>query len=127
VVVRFAPFHCTCETGKNPDPVTVNAKALDPAFTDAGRIDATVGAGFGVIVKENAEEVPPPGVGFTTVTAVVPVEARSVARIAAVNCEELTNVVARLTPFHCTTEFVTKFPPLTVSVNAPALTAADDG
>ena len=38
-----------------------------------------------VIVNVNAFEVPPPGVGFTTVIAAVPLVAMSVAVIAAVN------------------------------------------
>ena len=45
------------------------------------------------MVKLIALEVPP-GAGLVTVTAGVPVEAMSVAGMAAVNCVELTKVVA---------------------------------
>ena len=42
----------------------------------------------------------------------------SLAGIAAVNWEALTNVVVRFDPFHLTVEPETKFVPLTVKVNA---------
>src|SRR5438128_3535801 len=51
----------------------------------------------------------------------------SLARIDAVSCEDATNVVVRLAPFHRTTEPPTKFVPFTVSVNAAAPAAADAG
>jgi len=55
----------------------------------------------------------------------VPAAAMSAAEIAAVNCAALTTVVIRSEPFTRTTEPLTKFMPLTVSVNAaaPAITA----
>jgi hypothetical protein len=53
-----------------------------------------------VIVNVSALEVPPPGVGFTTVMAAVPTAAMSAAVMAAVNCVALTNVVVRALPFH---------------------------
>jgi hypothetical protein len=127
VVVRFAPPHCTCDVAKKPLPVNVSVSAPDAAFADAGKIEASVGAGFGVMVNETLEEVPPPGAGFTTVTAAVPVEARSVARIAAVNCVELTNVVVRFAPLHFTCDVEMNPLPSRVNVNAPELIAAADG
>lgn len=127
MVVRFAPPHCTCDAARKPLPVNVRVSAPDAAFADAGRIEASVGTGFGVMVNETVADVPPPGAGFTIVTAAVPVEARSVARIAAVNCVELTKVVVRFAPPHCTCEVAMNPLPLTVNVKAPELIAAAGG
>jgi len=71
-----------------------------------------------VIVNVSAFDVPPPGVGFTTVIAAVPELAMSAAVIAAVNEVALTNVVVRGLPFHCAVEPLMKFVPVNVSVNA---------
>jgi len=56
----------------------------------------------GETVKVRAFEVLPPG--FATATAAVPGEATSVAGIAAVNWDALTNVVVRFDPSHLTVE-----------------------
>jgi hypothetical protein len=85
----------------------------------------------GVIVKLAGLDVPPPGGGLTTVTVAVPAVAISAARIDAVNCVELTKVVARFELFHCTTEPsapFTKLLPFTVRVKAwfPALRVCGD-
>ena len=85
------------------DPFTVKVSAALPARTDAGVNDAIAGAGL-LMVNVEAVDVPPPGVGFTTVTCAVPALARSAAVIAACNCVELTKVVARALWFHCTVE-----------------------
>jgi hypothetical protein len=71
-----------------------------------------------VIVNVSAFDVPPPGVGFTTVTAAVPEAAISLAEIIAVNCVEFTNVVGRALPFHCAMELAMKLVPLMVNANA---------
>jgi hypothetical protein len=63
-------------------------------------------------------DVPPPGVGFTTVIAAVPELAMSAAVIAAVNEVALTNVVVRGLPFHCAVDPFMKLVPVSVSVNA---------
>ena len=70
-----------------------------------------------VVSKKAALEAPPPGPGLTTVTCAVPSVAMSEASMAAVNCELLTNVVARGLPFQLTTEPLTNPVPFTVSVN----------
>jgi hypothetical protein len=70
------------------------------------------------MVKLIALEAPPPGAGLVTVTAVVPVEAMVAAAMAAVNCVELTNVVASADPPKLTIEAATKFVPLIVNVKA---------
>jgi hypothetical protein len=89
VVTRLAPFHCTCDAATNPAPFTVNANAPDPAVAVAGEMPDTLGAGL-FTVNVAAVEVPPPGVGLTTVTAAVPAAATSAARMAAVSCVALT-------------------------------------
>ena len=71
-----------------------------------------------VVVKVVALEVPPPGAGLVTVTAIVPVEAMLAAGMAAVNCVELRNLVAGADPPKLTIEAATKFVPLIVSVKA---------
>ena len=70
------------------------------------------------MVKIIALEVPPPGAGLVTVTAGVPAEAMLAAGMAAVNCVELTKVVASADPPKLTIEAATKFVPLIVSVKA---------
>ena len=57
-------------------------------------------------------EVPPPGAGLVTVTAIVPVEAMLAAAMVAVNCVELTNVVAGADPPKLTIEPATKLGPI---------------
>ncbi len=71
------------------------------------------------MVKVDVFELPPPGAGLVTVTAGVPVEAMLAAGMAAVNCVELTKVVAGADPPKLTVEFATKFVPTIVSVKAP--------
>jgi hypothetical protein len=73
-------------------------------------------------VNVRAFDVLPPG--FAIVTLAVPGKATSVAGIAAVSWELLTNVVVRFEPFHLTVELETKFVPLTVKANAGLPAAA---
>jgi hypothetical protein len=69
-------------------------------------------------------EAPPPGDGFTTVTALEPADAMSSAVMLAVNRVELTNEVVRDALPHCTVVPETKLLPFTVRVNAlPPATA----
>ena len=75
-----------------------------------------------MVVKTTAFDCPPPG--LTTVTLAVPMEARSVAGMAAVSCVPLTKVVGRSCPFHLTTAPETKPEPVTVSVSPAVPTAA---
>src|SRR5438105_2944317 len=65
-------------------------------------------------MKARPLELAPPG--LTTVTVAAPATAMSDDAIAAVSCDELTNVVVRFEPFQRTTAPVRKLPPLTVSV-----------
>src|SRR5260370_19858211 len=70
------------------------------------------------MVKLTGFEAPPRGAGLVTVTAAILAVVMAAAGIAAVNCEGLTNVVARATPAKFTTEPVKKFEPFTVRVKA---------
>jgi hypothetical protein len=70
------------------------------------------------MLRNTGVETPPPGLGLLTVTVAVPADATSAAAIDAVNCELVTNVVARGLPFQFTTEPETKPVPFTVSGNA---------
>src|SRR6266481_5745017 len=98
-------------------PVTVSVNAAPPASSVVGFIDVAVGTGF-PMVNVSALEVPPPGVGFTTVTDAVPAVAMSAAVMAACKLVLETKVVVRALPFHCTTEEATKLVPVTLNENA---------
>jgi hypothetical protein len=86
VVVLDEPFHRTEEEASNPAPVNVNVKPLLPAVVEVGEIEVSVGEGL-LIVRFCAFEVPPPGVGFTTVIDEVAPTAISLVKIVAVSCE----------------------------------------
>jgi len=107
-------------------PFTVSVKAPEPTMAVEGCRDVSVGVGL-LMVRVSALDVPPPGVGLVTVIAAVPVDVISVARIAAVNCVALTNVVVRAVPLTLTVAPLTKLVPLTVSVKAPEPTIAVEG
>jgi hypothetical protein len=79
-----------------------------------------------VIGKKTMFDVPPPGLGFTTVTEAVLAMAMSDTRMLTVNCELFTKVVARALPFQFTTDPETKPVPFTVRVNPapPGATAS---
>lgn len=72
------------EVDTNPLPLTVNVEPPSTIVTLVGEVPETCGAGL-LMVKDCAAEVPPPGVGFTTVTWAVPPVARSAAVIATCN------------------------------------------
>ena len=67
-------------------------------------------------LKFSGEEVPPPGAGVNTVIGNEPAVVKLPAGTLAVKCDESTNVVVRFEPFHCTTEVLMKFDPVTESV-----------
>src|SRR5437016_934345 len=73
--------------------------------------------GGGLIVNVTEFEVPPPGVGLTTVTDAVPAVATFAAGTIAVSLIEETNVVVRAEPFQLTFELEMKLVPFTVKVN----------
>jgi len=106
----------------SPVPFRVNVKAGPPAVALVGDIEESVRAP--VTEKFAVPEVPPPGAGLVTVTGKVPAVVMSDARIAAVICVELTNVVVLAAPLNLTAEPFTNLLPVTVSVNpAPLATA----
>jgi len=127
VVCRLAPLHRAVEPDTKLLPLRVSAMLPEPAVVLDGESDVTPGGGL-LMVKASALEVPPPGPAFTTVTCATPAAAMSLARIWAVSCEPLTNVVARLLPFHCTVEAEMKFEPFTVRENPglPAVTLEEE-
>jgi hypothetical protein len=120
VVVRGLPFQFTSELLMKFGPFTVSVNGASPAVALFGDRDVIVGTGLlpGLIVNEAAVDAPPPGVGFVTVTCMVPAVAMSGAWIVAVICVALTIVVVRALPFQFTTEVARKLVPLTVSVKA---------
>ena len=126
VVARLAPFHRTEEDALKFVPVRVSVKPLFPAFVEVGEIEESVGTGL-LIVRIWEFDVPPPGVGVTTVTDEVAPTAISLAKIVEVSWEPDTKVVARLTPFICTVEVETKLVPLTVRIKLAPPAVVDEG
>jgi hypothetical protein len=122
VVVRVPPLHCTTEQGTKLLPVTLNVNPTSPAVAAEGDSDATAGIGS---EPEGAESVKgkefDATAKFVTVTFAGTALAISAAEISAVSCIELTNVVARAEPFQFTSDALTKFVPVTVSVKPEAL------
>jgi len=118
------PFQSTVDEATKFVPFTVSVKSELPAVVEVGVIEVVVGTGF-VIVKVSEFDVPPPGVGFTTVTETVPPAATSDARIVAVKVVLEMKLVVRLKPPHSTCDDEMKPVPVSVSVK-PELPAAVD-
>jgi hypothetical protein len=128
VVVFATPPNFTTAPETKPVPFTVRVKAALPAVVLDGESDVIAKFEVLLIVKVWAFDVPPLGAGFVTVTLAVPAVAISAARIAAVTCVLLTNVVVRLAPLNWTVAPLTKPVPFTVSVKAalPAVALAGE-
>jgi hypothetical protein len=138
--------HKTCEACVGSEfitkllPVTVRVKPAPPATAQLGDIEATAGRGFpaGLMMNATGFEspfVPAPEWGLSVLTDAVPGLATSDAGTVAVAVVPRTlpllsvsNVVARVCPFHCTTVLATNPLPTTVNVNwgLPAVTFAGD-
>ena len=105
-------------------PFTVNVNDAPPARALVGKSVVTVGNGL-LIASVAAADVPPPGAGFMTVIDAVPAVAISVAKIVAVTCVPLLNVVALGDPLKFTVEVEIKFVPFTINENVapPAVVA----
>ena len=125
VVVKVEVFQCTFEPETKFDPLTVSVKDAPPAVAPLGEIELIAGNGL-LTVNVFADDVPPPGPGFVTVTLIVAPVAMSVAGIEAVSVALLEKVVVRGAPFQFTTEVARKPEPFTVSVKAgsPAVALA---
>jgi len=93
-VVRAAPLNRTTELLLKFVPLTVNVNAALPAVLLGGDNVVTVGTGLFTAKLSAGVDVPPPGVGFVTVTEIVPVVTISDAAIEVVSCPELIMVVA---------------------------------
>jgi hypothetical protein len=93
----------------------VSVKGAPPAVAELGDRPLIETAGL-AIVKTAEVESPPPGDGVSTLTVAVPGKAMSPAETAAFSVAELTKVVVRAAPFHCTTEDGSKPEPATTSV-----------
>jgi hypothetical protein len=113
----------TTEAATKFVPLTVRVKPAPPAAALVGEIVVIAGTVLVVTEKFTTFEMPPPGAGLVTVTGTVRAEATPAAGMAAVNCVELTSVVAGVVPPKLTIEAATKFVPLTISVK-PAPPAA---
>jgi hypothetical protein len=74
-------------------------------------------------VKVKAPELPPPGCGLNTVTALLLAEESEFAGMTAVTRVSLTNVVAKSVPFHSTVEPSIKLEPTTLTVMSEAPSA----
>ena len=99
-------------------PITVTVVAPLPAFMSDGLIEVTWVLSSARSRSGNAEFADvPPGSGLVTVMLAVPTVVMSLARIAAVNLEEVTNVVVRTFPLN-TVAPLTNPVPFTVRVNA---------
>ena len=77
VVVRSVPFQRTCEPVIKFEPLTVSAKPAPPAVALAGASKDKAGAGLldaGALVTVNVcwADIPPPGVGVSTLICAVP-------------------------------------------------------
>ena len=95
VVVRLAPLTRTTEAETKLLPVTVNVNPGLPEFALVGEILANDGCGL-LTASDSVPVVEPSG--LITPMARLPVEAMSLAGIAAVSCVELTKVVVRFAP-----------------------------
>ena len=95
-----------------------------PATGKALNTGLNVGA---MMVKGTGFELPPPGLGLTTVTLTVPAVDTFSAGTAAVNLPALSNVVARGVPFQFTVDPETNPAPWTVSENSGLAGATADG
>jgi hypothetical protein len=115
-VVSDVPFHFTVEPETKFVPVTLKVNCAPPAVAQVGLSELMVGTAL--IVNVCALDVPPPGLGFTTVMDAVPAVATRDADTVAVSCVEETKLVARAAPFQFTVEVETNLVPFTVKVKS---------
>ncbi len=124
VVESPVPFHCTVAPERKLVPLTVNVNPAPPAIAEVGLKLLIVGVGALMGNATAVDGVPPV---LTAVMLALPALAIKLAGTAAVNCAELTNVVVRAVPFHCTVAPVRKLVPLTVRVKSEPPAVAEAG
>ena len=114
--VAVPPVRLTSSVPITPVSVRVRiVAAVVPSYTLLSAV--ICGSTVALFTANVAEfEVPPPGAGVTTVMLNDPGVVKSLAGMLAVNCVALTNDVVRALPLKLTTEFKTKFAPVTVIV-----------
>jgi hypothetical protein len=126
VVARLEPFHWTVEPLTKPAPNTLSTKPGPWTMAASGETAEMEGAGL-LAMKVAVLDGPPPGPGLKTVTDDSAAEAMSLAAMKAVRLEPLTKVVARLEPFHCTVELLTKLAPNTLKAKPDPPTVTELG
>lgn len=72
VVTRARPLKLTTELLLKFVPLTVSTNVGSPAVTLGGEIVVIVGTGLLIVKSRAGADVPPPGVGFVTVTGTTP-------------------------------------------------------
>lgn len=125
VVASEAPFHWIVEELTKPLPFTVIVKPAEPACTEFGDSDDMIGTGLAT-VKVAPAEVPPPGIGFTTVKVCTPAATNIDAGRDICNCVAETKVALMGAPSKVTSLLVTNPVPVSVMVVplAPTKTCA---
>ena len=96
--------------------MTVSVNADPPAVVEVGEMELVVGTGL-LIVSVCALDVPPPGVGFTTVMEAVPAATISAAAIVAVKVVLEIKMVVLPEPLKLTVDDESNPVPFTVKVN----------
>jgi hypothetical protein len=119
--VRILSFQSTTVVGRKLFPTISSEMDGLPAGMLAGEIDVITGRGFTILICW-AEEVPPPGVEFVTVTAEFAMAARSAAVRDRVSWVALVNAVGLALPLILAVEVGTKPLPnsITLALDAPA-------
>src|SRR5579864_6734267 len=104
----------------------VNACAALPGESDVGEREVIAGTGL-LTTRFTAVEDPPPGVALVTITAKLPIAAKSATLSWIVSFPVLTNVAAWATALYVTVEAGTKPEPLTARVCAALPTVSEAG
>jgi hypothetical protein len=114
VVASVAPFHCTTEAGRKPQPLTDRLKAPLPAIAENGFSQLSIG--WEVSVNVSALEVPD---GSETVMLSVPGVVVRGAGTVPTTFAKLIKLVGTLVPFHMTTDSAPNPLPYTLRPRGP--------
>jgi len=112
------PFIATTELALKFVPVSERVKAVSPANLLAGDKALSVGMGLFRVSVKGGVDVPPPGVGFVTVTAKSPLVTMLEAGMCALNWVVLRKFVTTGVPAKLTTEVGMKSLPETLKVTS---------